>query len=256
MFRRRATQRNTHNWRGPAGKRAYAIGDIHGCYDALLRLIAAIETDNSRRDPKETFVILLGDLIDRGPESRAVIEFLLETPPQFAACVFIMGNHEESLVRALSGEPDLLRPWLEHGGYACAASYGVPSHALSGQSASALEHALLSAIPATHLEFLGSFVDSASFGDYLFVHAGVRPGVAFKNQSSRDMRWIRKPFLESTTTFEKCVVHGHTISAEVEIREHRIGIDTGAYAGGKLSCVRIEDDDVSILSVSSAAEDL
>ena len=254
MFRRRSRLQKHREWRGPADKRAYAIGDVHGCFEPLKQLIAAIEADISRRDEKQTYLVFLGDLIDRGAASRDVVEYLLQTPPAFATPVFIKGNHEESLVRALSGEPNLLRPWLEHGGYACAASYGVPAHALSGQSEAAMEHALLSALPRAHIDFLRDFVDSASFGDYLFVHAGIRPGVAIEKQSARDMRWIRHAFLESRERFEQCVVHGHTISPEVEILENRIGVDTGAYAGGPLSCVRLEDDEVAILSVLAGTQ--
>ncbi len=247
MFGKKNDHKRAAPRRGAAGKRAYAIGDVHGCHDALQRLLALIKEDQRARAPRPTFLVFLGDLIDRGPASRAVVDDLLNRPPDFARCVFIKGNHEDSLVRALGGEPALLKPWLEHGGYACAASYGVPAHYLSGQSQDAIEHALLSAIPRSHTEFLDGFVDSVVFGDYLLAHAGVRPGVALEAQSPADLRWIRHTFLDSDEDFGKIIVHGHTVSEHVDIRNNRIGLDTGAYLGGALSCLRIEDEEIEIL---------
>ena len=234
----------------PPGKRAYVVGDVHGCQRELLLLLDLIEQDVAQRPVQKTFVVFLGDLIDRGPASRDVVETLLSWRPDFAECFFIKGNHEDSLVRGLNGEPHLLQPWLEYGGSACARSYGLAPHEIAGQSSEALEHALLSRIPRRHIEFLDSFVDSVEFGDYLLVHAGVRPGVSLAAQASRDLRWIREPFLSSRADFGRMVVHGHTVVDEVDVRSNRIAVDTGVYKSGVLSAVRLEGREIGILQAS------
>jgi serine/threonine protein phosphatase 1 len=247
MLTRSTSQPAQTKYRGPEGKRAYAIGDVHGCFDLMMRLLGQIEEDVSKRSEKSTFIVFLGDLIDRGAHSRHVVEHLIAAAPDFARIIFIKGNHEDSLVRGLTGEPNLLKPWLEHGGYACAASYGVPQHVLAGQTDEIIEHTLVSAIPSAHVRFLDSFVDSVVFGDYLMVHAGVRPGIELDAQRPRDMRWIRQEFLESREDFGKRVVHGHSVTEEVDFRANRIGVDTGAYLGNALSCIRIENEEVEVI---------
>lgn len=232
---------------GPAGKRAYVIGDVHGCHAELVRLLDLIREDLSDRETRTNYIVFLGDLIDRGPASREVVDMLLHEPPDFAKPLFIRGNHEDSLIRGLRGEPQLLPSWLEYGGTECAVSYGLSPHMISGQSVEALEHALLSHIPAEHIDFLDSFLDSVEFGDYLLVHAGVRPGVSLSAQTSRDMRWIREPFLSSKANFGKMVVHGHTVVDRVDIRPNRIAVDTGVYKSGLLSAIRLEDDQVQVI---------
>lgn len=235
---------------GIRGKRAYAIGDIHGCYDQVENLLQKIKTDNDYRDETETYLIFLGDLIDRGPNSRGVIELLEDLPYDFAKPFFIMGNHEEMMVRGLSGEPKLLTDWLEYGGFECAESYGVPRNQLIGQDPLAQEYILQSAIPRKHVEFLSGFLDYVRFGDFLFTHAGIMPGVPIDQQHSRDLRWIRHPFLEHKKDHGVMVIHGHTISDEIEVRSNRIGLDTGAYKTGRLSAVCIEDAHVSFITTS------
>ena len=182
--------------KGKPNERVYAIGDIHGCYQEMVALIDMIHRDCAARKDKQTYLIFLGDLIDRGPDSRGVIEHLMRFPHEFATPLFIMGNHEEMMVRGLMGEPELLSGWLDHGGYSCAESYGVPRSYLQGQEPDAQEHVLRSAIPKSHAMFLKGFLESVQFGDYLFAHAGIRPGVPLDQQSGREMRWIRGPFLE------------------------------------------------------------
>ncbi|MCR9271104.1 MAG: serine/threonine protein phosphatase [Hyphomonadaceae bacterium] len=236
--------------RGKPGERAYAIGDIHGCLQETLQLLEQIEADCAQRDPKTTHLIFLGDLIDRGPESRGVIELLMDFPYRFAQPHFITGNHEEMMVRGLMGEPELLSGWLEHGGFACAESYGVPRSHLQGQQPDALEHILRSAIPKKHADFLKSFLESVQFGDYFFTHAGIRPGIPLDKQSGREMRWIRGPFLEHEGDHGVVVVHGHTVNDEVVVKSNRIGLDTGAYKTGKLSAICIEEESVSFLSTT------
>ena len=237
---------------GSPGKRAYAIGDIHGCFDLLLDLVAQIEDDNARRAPKELALVFLGDLIDRGPSSRSVVQFLRDELSVRHTCHFIAGNHEEILVRALSGETQLIRPWLQQGGLACAESYGVQSRELRDLDEFELREVLLSAIPSDDIQFMSGFHDYVRFGDYLFVHAGIRPGIPFEHQTPQDMRWIREPFLRSRIDHGLVVVHGHTISREVDTCANRIGLDTGAYRSGVLSALMIDGQTRHILQTCSA----
>lgn len=236
--------------KGKPGQRVYAVGDIHGCLAETQALMQRIKTDNDYRDSAETFVIFLGDLVDRGPDSRGVIEHLMAFPYRFAKPLFIMGNHEEMMVRALMGEPNLLPEWLKYGGFACAESYGVPRTQLLDQEPSVIEYTLRSAIPRKHVDFLGGFLDYVHFGDFLFTHAGIRPGVPLEKQNSRDLKWIRDPFLHHSGDLGVTVVHGHTISDQVEVRSNRIGIDTGAYKTGVLSAVCIDGSDVSLMNTA------
>ena len=233
---------------GSPGKRLYAVGDIHGCDAELGALLALIEEDNARRARKPTFIVYLGDLIDRGPASRDVIRRLRTAPPRFASQHIIRGNHEEMMVRSLTGEPGLIADWLRHGGNACAASYGIDPSVLHDTDPDRLEHVLLSHIPRDDIAFLAGAVDQVRFGDYLLVHAGIRPGIALSAQSGRDLRWIRDEFLSSEARHEAVIVHGHTITEQVDERANRIGIDTGAYRTGRLTALRIEDDERSYIS--------
>lgn len=233
---------------GKSDERAYAIGDIHGCLEETLSLLQQIKTDNDYRDDTKTHLVFLGDLVDRGPNSRGVIELLMDFPYDFARPLFVMGNHEEMMVRGLMGEPDLLPKWLEYGGFACAESYGVSRSQLLGQDTAAIEFILRSAIPRKHVEFLSGFLDYVQFGDFLFTHAGIRPGVKLADQTSRELRWIRDPFLEYEGDHGLVVVHGHTITEDVEVKRNRIGIDTGAYNTGRLSAICIENSEISFLS--------
>ena len=244
------TRRVRKKPRGKKDSRAYAIGDLHGCLGLTLKLLEKIQADNAYRDPANTYVIFLGDLIDRGPDSRGVLELLIDFPYDFASPLFIMGNHEEMMVRGLMGEPGLLPDWLEYGGYECADSYGIPRSELLGQQPEALEYVLRSAIPKRHVLFMRDFLESVQFGDFLFAHAGIRPGVPLNEQSGRELRWIRSPFLEFKGSHGLVVVHGHTISEDVEVKHNRIGLDTGAYKTGKLSAICIDEEDVSFLEVT------
>jgi len=233
--------------RGSPGKRLYAIGDVHGCLDELRRLLSLIEADHAARPKRPCHIVFLGDLIDRGPASAGVVAELRRRPPGFADLHFIKGNHEEMMVRSLTGEPDQIAAWLSHGGQSCALSYGVDPSILAETDPCRLEHMLLGAIPEGDIRFLAGFLDQVRFGDYLLVHAGLRPGVAINAQSGHDLRWIRGEFLQSELRHEAVVVHGHTISEAVEIRPNRIGLDTGAYRTGILSALRIEEDQTSVL---------
>jgi len=241
-------------WQGSPGKRCYAIGDVHGCPMLLGALFARIGEDMAARAPRETFIVLLGDLIDRGPDSRGVIDLVLDPPIRDARLFCIGGNHEDSLARGLSGEQRLLGDWIKHGGRACAASYGVATGDLQDAPPEEIESRLLQAMPQRHVRFLDEMLDQVRFGDYLLVHAGIRPDRAPDRQDPEDCRWIREPFIESDMDFGVCVVHGHTVTPEPERRHNRIGIDTGAYQTGILTALRIEDDETGFLQVEGAPE--
>ena len=238
----------------PRGYRAYAIGDVHGRLDLLNQLIEAIERDVERRSPRKTLLVFLGDLIDRGPDSRGVLERLRTFRSDRLKPHFLAGNHEEVLLRILAGERHLLADWLKFGGAECLNSYGLDPSTLELTSQRASLAAVKRAIPEEHARFIASFCDTLSFGDYLFVHAGIRPGVDLSMQTQSDLRWIRSPFLDDETDHGRVVVHGHSISSSVEIRPNRIGIDTGAYRSGVLTALAVEGESRWLLDTGTPAE--
>jgi len=227
--------------RGKPGARAYAIGDIHGRLDLLNELLAKIEAEVASRPQRRTWAVFLGDLIDRGPESAGVIERLRTWRPAHVRPVFLAGNHEEVFLSILAGNAAILPNWLKFGGAECAASYGVDPDLLRRVEDEEAISLLRAKVPRAHREFLESFADTFAFGDYLFVHAGIRPGVAIEEQDPADLRWIRDHFLNDAQDHGCVVVHGHTISRGVDERSNRIGIDTGAYRSGVLTALAIED---------------
>ena len=226
--------------RGPAGHRAYGVGDIHGRLDLLDEVLARIEADIAARPAAINHVIFLGDLIDRGPDSAGVIDRLRGWQPGDVRPVFLCGNHEEVLLRVLDGERALLGDWLKYGGRECLSSYGLPPETLAGLSEAEALDRVRGAIPDEHRRFVAGFADTFAFGDYLFVHAGIRPGVGLAAQGQKDLRWIRQPFLDDARDHGFVVVHGHSISEGVDQRGNRIGIDTGAYRSGILTAIGIE----------------
>ncbi len=232
---------------GPSGWRAYAIGDVHGRLDLLERLIGAIHDDLRRHAARKTLLVLVGDLIDRGPQSAQVIEYLRTYRRSGVKTVFLLGNHEEVLLRILGGDAALIAKWCSFGGAECLASYGVDARQLSSSSEAEALEIVRGAIPKAHVEFLETFTDSCRFGDFLFVHAGIRPGIEIDQQRQSDLRWIREPFLLDDTDHGFVVVHGHTIRPEVERLPNRIGIDTGAYRTGVLTAVAIDGGRIRFL---------
>lgn len=225
---------------GPPGARAYAVGDVHGRLDLLDAMLARIAADLDERPVGKAFLVFLGDLIDRGPDSRGVIERLqgLSMPP--TRNIFIAGNHEEFLLEVLDSNADLVGNWLNYGGLECAASYGLSEGWLLNAAPQTVCIEMARRVPASHQAFLRAMGDSFRFGDYLFVHAGVRPGVALEDQRPKDLRWIREEFLNDRTDHGAVVVHGHTIVEAPQERANRIGIDTGAYRTGVLTAIVIE----------------
>jgi serine/threonine protein phosphatase 1 len=226
--------------RGKAGARAYAVGDIHGRLDLLEELLCRIEEDIAARPPRKTYIVFLGDLVDRGPDSAGVVERLRTWRPRHGKPVFLGGNHEEVLLRILGGDAAILPDWLKFGGAECARSYGIDIDALRRMEDDEAIDAIRAKVPRAHRDFLESFADTFAFGDYLFVHAGIRPGIAIEDQDRADLRWIRGQFLDDAQDHGCVVVHGHTISKGVDERSNRIGIDTGAYRSGVLTALAIE----------------
>jgi serine/threonine protein phosphatase 1 len=233
----------------PAGSRLYAVGDIHGRADLLEALLAQIAADAARHPAAAKRLIYLGDYVDRGPASRAVIDGVMHDGPAGFEVVPLMGNHEEMMLRFLE---DLAvgRTWMMNGGDATLSSYGIDPPSMFAGTA-LFRHAqqqFAERLPAGHKSFLEGLAVSHTEGDYLFVHAGVRPGVALDKQRTEDLLWIRDEFLESDRDFGKVVVHGHSISLDPEFRPNRIGIDTGAYRSGQLTCLVLEGTERSLLT--------
>jgi serine/threonine protein phosphatase 1 len=225
----------------PAGQRIYAIGDIHGRADLLEDLLRRIDADDAARAPSEVTLIFLGDLIDRGPDSAQVVERLMRIKAEHPRIRILLGNHEEVFLEALRGGGiGALRYSLRIGGDATVMSYGLTDQEYKRTTFEQLYDIVRERVPAQHLDFMESFEDMIVIGDYAFVHAGVRPDTPLAQQKISDLRWIRNGFLDHRGTLEKIIVHGHSIADEVEIRPHRIGLDTGAYASGVLTAMGFE----------------
>ena len=234
--------RRTARPSGARGHRAYAIGDVHGRLDLLDRLLGLIHRDLEQRPAQKTLLLFVGDLVDRGPSSAQVIERLRTYRHPGVRPVFLLGNHEEVLLRIIGGDATPISGWLKFGGAECIASYGADPKMLARSRPEDVLAEVRRVIPRSHVEFLQSFADTCRFGDYLFVHAGIRPGVDLHQQSQSDLRWIRGPFLLDERDHGFVVVHGHTISKSVDEQPNRIGIDTGAYRSGVLTALAIEGE--------------
>lgn len=227
--------------------RLYAIGDIHGRLDLLERAIAAIREDVARYGG-DALTVTLGDYVDRGPTSRGVIERLAQNPFP-TPYVALKGNHEGMLLDFLD-DPDIGMHWRMQGGEQTLQSYGVAVRPLMvGKANVEAAERLRTAMPASHLAFLGSLKTSLLHGRFFLCHAGVRPGVPLEEQTEHDLLWIRGEFLKSKADFGKIVVHGHTPVAEPEVLANRINIDTGAFASGRLTGIVLEHDGYRFLDL-------
>lgn len=226
----------------------YAIGDIHGRFDLLQELEARIVRDASVRQASRRLIICLGDYIDRGYQSREVVDHLLAPPPDGFSRICLKGNHEVFALQYLE-DPGLGRLWFANGGREALMSYGVPVGAgVEGDAGRGDVHAAFcAALPDTHRKFFEGLTLTHREGDYLFVHAGVRPGRPLDVQEVDDLVWIREEFVASEADFGAVVVHGHTAFAEPDIHPNRIGVDTGAYATGRLTCLVLEGTEQSFL---------
>jgi serine/threonine protein phosphatase 1 len=236
----------TQRARVPKGRRVYAVGDIHGCADLLADLLGRIDDDIRLRPISKIVQVFLGDYIDRGPDSRQVIDLLIARQRECDA-VFLKGNHEDFAIRFLN-DPTVLTHWKNVGGLNTVASYGVTTaNYRDAHSQRAIAVALRVSMSPDHIKFLSGLTLSFTCGDFFFAHAGVRPGIALEKQNPDDLLWIRDDFLLHEDSFGKIVVHGHTPSHEPVIRHNRINIDTGAYATGRLTCLVLEDDKMGFL---------
>jgi serine/threonine protein phosphatase 1 len=226
----------------PAGHRVYAVGDVHGRDDLLGELLGQIHGDIATRDPRRNAIVFMGDLIDRGEGSAEVVERLMSYSHEGVTPIFLMGNHEEVLLRIIAGDHSLVSNWLRFGGAASVRSYGGDLVELERQPAPEAAATIAKLIPHAHIEFLHSFGDTFRIGSYLFVHAGIRPGVTLGDQARSDLRWIREPFLDHGGDHGFVVVHGHTITPKVDCHPNRIGLDTGAYSTGVLTAMGAEGE--------------
>lgn len=226
--------------RVPDGHRIYAIGDIHGRDDLFAELIDLIERDKAEAEPAEATLILLGDLVDRGPGSKQVVDRAIALAARWPSMRWLMGNHEEIFLKALEGDPRLVRYFVQIGGEPTINSYGLTGDAYYCLGFDELAQQLPAIVPEDHKRFLARSEDLIHIGDYVFVHAGIRPGVAIDQQKASDLRWIREEFLGDRRDHGAMIVHGHTITDDVETRANRIGIDTGAYRSGVLTAIVIE----------------
>ena len=224
----------------PIEGQAYIIGDIHGCFDEMEALLGYIKADVIARPQQRTQLIFLGDLIDRGPKSCQVVDFLRNFNPDWAEVHFLMGNHEEVYLSVMGGSLSSLASWFQFGGRECARSYSVENLGRIYADPEGLLREIRRKVPQSHIDFVSSFRDYLVVGPYLCVHAGIRPRIKLENQKPKDFRWIREGFVNYTKPHDYIVVHGHTIVPEPVIHSNRIAIDTGAYTGGPLTALRID----------------
>jgi serine/threonine protein phosphatase 1 len=217
------------------------VGDIHGCDDLLHEMGERVEADMEPRSFNQAVTVFLGDYLDRGHGSKPVVERLAssEWPTPMIA---LAGNHEDFLLTFLEDQ-DVLEAWRSLGGLETLHSYGVEvGPAMAGRDFKAVQATFLARLPEHHRQFLRTLKVSVAIGDYFFCHAGVRPGVPLDRQHRDDLLNIRDPFLSSEAEHGRIVVHGHTPSVGPQVRPNRIGIDTAAYATGRLTCLVLEKD--------------
>jgi serine/threonine protein phosphatase 1 len=229
--------------RTPAGTVVYAIGDVHGRCDLLEAIHRAVQEDSAARRPRRRVMVYLGDYVSRGIDSQRVVDLVRRHRPAGFEVVALKGNHEDLLLRYLAGEAWAGRHWFDYDGLEALEHYGVVAADRSARDDATLESLRLRfgrALPAEHLAFFRALPVSHDEGGYRFVHGGIRPGVALGAQSDHDQMWIRAPFLESEGDHGAVIVHGHSIEAEVRARWNRIGIDTGAYRSGVLTCLVLD----------------
>lgn len=224
----------------PAGQRVYAIGDIHGRDDLFAELLGLIRADNAARGSARVSLILLGDLVDRGPQSAEVVDRAIGLRGEFDELRLLIGNHEECFLAALTGDVRRLRYFMRIGGEATVQSYWDGDASLVDATFEEVASQLPPMVPQAHVDFLGGGEDVIAIGDYVFVHAGIRPGVPLERQALADLRWIRDEFLDDGRDHGAMIVHGHTIQEDVDECSNRIGIDTGAYKSGVLTAIMLE----------------
>ena len=224
----------------PEGQRLYAIGDIHGRDDLLELLLEKIMEDDAARHIADQQIIFLGDLIDRGLASAAVIDRAMAVATALPNTRLLMGNHEEVFLKALAGDEKAMRFFCRIGGRETILSYGMSEDGYNRLDYAELIEETNRIVPDAHRRFIESFEDMVIVGDYAFVHAGIKPEVPLDEQQPGDLRWIRDAFLDFSAPHARVIVHGHTITPAIEERSNRIGLDTGAYTSGRLSAMGFE----------------
>lgn len=224
----------------PEGERVYAVGDVHGRLDLLDALLDRIEEDSAGRGPGEVTVLLLGDLVDRGPDSAGVVERAMGWKRGFARLDSLLGNHDAAMVASLRGDFRWFDAWLGFGGVETLQSYGVDQAVIATGDPYRIAAAARACVPAEHLRWLADRPTAVRKGGYLFVHAGVRPGRRLDRQEREDLLWIRHEFLGSRANHGAMIVHGHSIVEEIDEQPNRIGIDTGAFSSGRLTAIGLE----------------
>lgn len=222
----------------PEDERLYVIGDVHGRLDLFEGLIDAIESDDRAASPAATTIVLLGDLVDRGPDSAGVVSRAYELRTRRRVRI-LAGNHEEMFLQSFD-DRNMLRHFLKHGGRETLFSYGISRDLYNESTLDELQLLMREAVPQADRDFLREFEEFMIVGDYLFVHAGILPEVPLEKQSRHDMLWIRDRFLRHSAPHSHLVVHGHTIVEDIDERANRIGIDTGAYRTGRLTALVLE----------------
>ncbi len=228
----------------PEGKRIYAIGDVHGCKSLLEDLLEKINKDNAQRGAAETEIIFLGDLIDRGPDSAGVLDLCIDLKKTNKSVHFLMGNHEEMFLEAVVDRiPKLMRFFLRVGGTETLLSYDILRNDFMSMDIEELCEFIPQLIPQEHIDFIQNFDEHIIIGDYMFVHAGIKPGVALDEQKPKHLRWIREDFIDNKSPHGKIIVFGHTIFDEVREKNNHIGIDTGAYKNNLLTALCLEGDE-------------
>lgn len=236
----------------PPGSAVYAIGDVHGCSDLLEPLLERIAADAASRRAKRRLMVYLGDYVSRGIDSRRAVELAMQRPAGFEV-VRLKGNHEDLLLRYLGGDLAAGRHWFDYDGLDCLRDYGVDAPDRAARDDATLERLrerFAAALPAVHHAFFRTLATSHREGGYYFVHAGVHPGVPLDLQRDWDRMWIRDRFLDSETDHGAVVVHGHSVSRAPVIRPNRIGIDTGAYSTGILTCLALQGPERTLLQTN------
>jgi serine/threonine protein phosphatase 1 len=230
----------------PDDTRIYAIGDVHGRLDLLREMFSAIDDSLATHPIENAVQVLVGDYIDRGPNSRQVIDSLITRAKQHTM-VYLKGNHESYAVQFLA-DPSVLSEWKQVGGMSTLVSYGLrPRTQDDPQTRQEIAAAFRTALPDSHRRFLQSLRLTYSCGDFFFTHAGVRPGIPLVEQREQDLLWIRDDFLLHEEDFGKIIVHGHTPAKTPDIRSNRINIDTGAFATGRLTCLILQGDQMAVI---------
>lgn len=230
----------------------YAIGDVHGRDELLEDLLNQIVSHAQSSSAEHPVLVFLGDYVDRGWQSREVLERLSRFDLEGFEAVFLKGNHEEALLSFLD-DPHFLESWRQYGGLETLHAYGLKDLNFRADEGYLrdVHAAFCDALPTHHRSFLQGLPSRFELGGYLFVHAGVRPGVPLDEQNEHDLRWIRNEFLESQSDFGKRVVHGHCPEEEPQVRANRIGVDTGAYITGVLTAAVLQGTEVAFLQTQT-----